>query len=66
MKFLISDFEAHNLGFGLFSGASSGMGKCILESLAKVGVNVVGLARRAELIEVLEIHENTVTVVLHL
>lgn len=34
------------------TGASSGIGKCILESLAKAGVNVVGLARRAEKIEV--------------
>lgn len=37
------------------TGASSGIGKCILEHLVRSGVNTVGLARRSELIEVLEI-----------
>lgn len=36
----------------IVTGASAGIGKSILEKLAKAGVNVIGLARRVEKIEV--------------
>ncbi len=34
------------------TGASAGIGQAILEALAKNGINVIGLARRVEKIEV--------------
>lgn len=38
----------------LVTGASAGIGACIVEELAKLGVKVFGLARRAEKIEELK------------